>query len=171
MRLTLAAVLAALCASPAAHGLPAQTCPPATKAWMQSGEEMAAACSFEPLFKESIAEIGTEHSCHYDFGKLPGLAGLDVTQDSQKSADAAAKEAVATYAQLPGYSGTAKNLPWAGVEASQFVVAKGGSRITSGYYVMTKKGLLKIEFWTSDRTKTDSCAEKIIRIVIRRTGP
>jgi hypothetical protein len=111
MRLTLAVVFAMLSASTAAHAPPAQTCPPSTNAWMPTGEEMAAACSFEPLFKEPIAEIGTEHSCHYALGKLAGLAGLDVTQDSQKSADAAAREAVATYAQLPGYSGTAKNIP------------------------------------------------------------
>jgi hypothetical protein len=137
---------------------------------MPTGAEMAAACPFEPLFKESITEIGSEGSCHYDFGTPAGLAGLDVVKDSQTSADAAAKEAAAMFAAVPGYSGDAKKMPWAGVDASQFVVSKGGSTISSGYYVMTKKGVFKVELWTSDRTKTGSCAEKVIRTVLQKTG-
>jgi hypothetical protein len=101
-------VLATLFASSAAYGLPPKDCPASTRAWMPTGAEMAAACSFELLFKESFTELGSEHSCHYDFGKLAEMPGLDLTRDAQQSAEGAVKGAVAIYAQMPGYSGEAK---------------------------------------------------------------
>lgn len=170
MKNSIVFVLVTLLAGSAAYALPPKDCRASTKAWMPTGAEMAAACSFEPLFKEPITELGSERSCHYDFGKLAGMAGLDVSRDAQKSAEAAAKGAVAMYAQMPGYSGEARKMPWDGIDAHEFMVTKGGKTITSGYYVATKTGLFKIELWTSDRTKSDSCAEKVVRNIIQRIG-
>ncbi len=143
------------------------TCSEASKAWMPTAAELQAACPFEPRFKGPVEEMGGEDSCHYDFGQ-PGFAGLDVTKVPDSSAAAAAKDAVSSYAALPGYSGEARQMPWTGVEVHKFTILNKGSAIASGYYAQTKKGVFKVEFWTSDRTKTDSCAEKVLRNVLDR---
>jgi hypothetical protein len=170
MRDTIALALVALFAPFAAHALPPKPCPASSKAWMPSGTDVAAACPFEPLFKEPVVEIGSDASCHYDFGKAAGMAGFSVVRDLQKSPEAAAKDAVAMYSRSPKFSGEAKKMPWAGLDAYEFVVTMGGSPMVSGYYAGTKKGVFKIELWTSDRSKTASCAEKVIRAIVQKIG-
>jgi hypothetical protein len=56
------------------------------------------------------------------------------------------------------------------MDAYEFIVAKGGKTIMSGHYAATKKVIFKIELWTSDRTKSDSCTEKVIPKIIQRIG-
>ena len=145
----------------------ARNCSEVSKAWMPTAAELQAACPFEPRFKGAAEEMGGEDSCHYDFGQ-PGFAGLDVTKVPDSSAAAAAKDAVSSYAALPGYSGDARQMLWTGVEVHKFTILTKGSAIASGYYAQTKKGVFKVEFWTSDRTRTDSCAEKVLRKVLDR---
>jgi hypothetical protein len=143
----------------------AAECGPDSQALMPSASELAALCPAELLFKKAPTLMGSKTMCHYDFG-APGAAGMMVSKESDKSAKAAADDAGKM--SIPGYTVSTTKLPWSGVEGYAYSMSKNGTALSSAYFVDSKAGVLKIEFWITDRSKLNACLEKAVRAVLAK---
>jgi hypothetical protein len=156
------AVLVTTCLASVAF---AADCGAEARALMPSNGQLAAMCPGEPLFNKAPSVMGSKTMCHYDYG-APGAAGMMVSKLPAKSA----KETAESDAKMgaPGYQTSVTKLPYKGVEGYAFSMSKGPMVLSSAYYVDSKAGVLKIEFWMMDKKKLDGCLEGVIRAVLAK---